>query len=187
VTVALAARDYTTMVSAFFAAVAATAAWFSVLQSRRLQRDAISPYLSGQASQAEGGAPIEFAVQNVGAGAAREVGFCVIIGTEYMRGYAAPNMGGFFRPGDRRTIRTEFRSGGDGVTGVVTCRDVAGNFHVFNLLDGRTMTWKPRRWWQQKPPGSRPEDALSAFFPAIDLDKLTKVGGRARLPPDPQM
>lgn len=171
-------RDWAALGSAVMAAIAALAAWASVVQSRRLQLASVRPYLNGQLIQV-GSGPINFAVQNAGAGPARGPGFCIIVGEEYVRGYAGPNMGGFFKPGDSRTVKTDF-SGGQATEpiGVLCCWDTAGNFHVFDLATGKMRTWKRPRWWRRKLPSQRPEDALASMHPEVDLGPLSQVKGQ---------
>jgi len=175
-------RDYVASASAMFAAIAAGAACFSVRQSRFLQESSIRPYLNGQMTQ-RGNGPLEFAIQNVGAGPARGVGFCVLIADEYMRGYAAPNMGGIFKPGDRRVLASKFSGRGQGtIEGVLVCWDVGGGFHIFDLETGEQKSWRPARWWRPTPPSGSPEDALPVFHPDVSLAGRTQVGGSGPMP-----
>ncbi len=174
-------RDYLALATTVFAAVAAGTACLSVRQSRLLQESTIRPYLNGQMTQTAHG-PLQFAVQNVGAGPARGVGFCVLVGDEYMRGYAAPNMGGIFKPGDREVLTSKFSGVAAGsIEGVLTCWDVGGGFHVFNLATGEQKSWRPDRWWRRSPPSDNPEEALRAFYPEANLDEMKKVGGQGRI------
>jgi hypothetical protein len=174
-------RDYIALASTAFAAIAASVACFSVRQSRLLQEGTIRPYLNGQMTQAAVG-PLQLAVQNVGAGPARGVGFCVLIGDEYMRGYAAPNMGGIFKPGDREVLTSEFSGGAPGsIEGVLTCWDVGGGFHVFDLATGKQNSWRPARWWWRTPPSKNPEEALCVFYPDVNLGEMQKVSGRGKV------
>lgn len=88
-------------------------------------------------------------------------------------------MGGFFKPGDRRTLATQF-TGGKGLRpqGTLSCWDTAGRFHVFDFNGAESKVWKRPRWWRPKPPSS-PEKAFAELHPAVDLGKLTKVEGHA--------
>jgi len=174
-------RDYVTLASTVFAAIAAAAACFSVRQSRLLQESSIRPYLNGQMTQTALG-PLQLAVQNVGAGPARGVGFCVLIGDEYMRGYAAPIMGGIFKPGDKAELTSEFSGRVPGsIEGVLTCWDVGAGFHVFDLATGEQSSWRPARRWRRTAPSETPEDALRVFYPKVDLGEMKKVDGRGKV------
>jgi hypothetical protein len=173
-------RDYIALASTAFAAIAAAAACFSVRQSRILQEGTIRPYLNGQMTQTAHG-PLRLAVQNVGAGPARGVGFCVLIGNEYMCGYAAPNMGGIFKPGERDMVTSKFSGNSQGsIGGVLTCWDVGGGFHVFDLATGEQNSWRSDRWWRRTRPSETPEEALRVFYPDVNLGEMKKVGGRGK-------
>jgi len=174
-------RDYVAFASTIFAAIATGAACLSVRQSRLLQEISIRPYLNGQMTQTALG-PLQLAIQNVGAGPARGVGLCVIIGSEYMRGYAAPNMGGIFKPGDREVLTSEFSGGAQGsIEGVLTCWDVGDGFHVFDLASGEQKSWRPNRWWRRTAPSENPETALRVFYPNANLPEMKKVGGHGKI------
>jgi hypothetical protein len=175
--------DYAAVASAIFAACATFIALLSVRQSRGLQELSVRPYLNGQLIQS-GNQPLDFAVQNVGAGPARAVGFCVVLRNEYLRGYAAPNMGGLFKPGDRAVITTTFSGGGSEPAGVLTCWDSNEGFHVFDFATGRRKSWRPKRWWRRgQIPSGKPEDALAVFDPTLSVTGLTKVQGRGSIRP----
>lgn len=169
--------DYAAVGSAIFTACAALIALLSVRQSRALQELSVRPYLNGQLVQSQK-QPLDLTVQNVGAGPARAVGFCVLLGNEYLRGYAAPNMGGIFKPGDRAVIATTFSGIDSEPAGVLTCWDSNEGFHVFDFATGRRKSWRLKRLWRRgRIPSGEPEDALTVFDPKLSVAGLTKVQG----------
>lgn len=158
------------MVSAACAALAATAAWRNAYLSRRQWLASQAPILVGQIVA---GGQVELQITNVGAGLARQPRFCVIVGDEYVVGYAGPAFGSILKSGEERRIRTELSTRTGKATGVITCLDSADRIHVFSLK-GDHSVYRLR---------GRAEDALDPLRemrrqrPEVDLNALRVVRG----------
>jgi hypothetical protein len=172
-------RDWAPAASAGFAFLAATASWASVRLNHRQWRQSRMPNVHAQMWHKQKTNRIELVILNAGPGVARGVGFCVVLGDEYVAGFAGPNMGGFLNPGERVVVETDFTAGN--VTkyeGVVTCDDVLGRFHSWAIHPVRHRVWRTkflRRPLNEYPSG---ETVLRYHHPQHDLATLRRVQGQ---------
>jgi hypothetical protein len=170
-------RDWLPVVSTGLAAVAASAAWFNVRQSRQQWRAERTPNLVGQLADNPSKARVDLEILNTGPGDARGVRFCVVIGGEYVSGYAGPNFGGLLRAGETAIIATELRTrSGSGVEGVCTCLDATGRGLAFDFRGGCSELKSGRSVRDL----TDPEDALSRLGYGQALASARRVGGRGQ-------
>jgi hypothetical protein len=168
-------QDWAPVASTALAAAAAAAAWLNVRQSRRHWLDAQRPVLVPQVVDNETETRIELAILNAGPGAARGVRFCLVLGGEFVAGYAGPNLGALLRTDESRTIKTQLSDRGASPACVTTCLDSVDRVHVFDLHGGHIIH-SPRAVDQAS---GDPVVAFRAVYPDIDLDEMTQVGGAA--------
>jgi hypothetical protein len=161
--------------SATAAALAAGASWISVRLSRKQWKAAQRPELRLQAW--DRGGTIEIVIVNAGGGFARGVGFCVVVGTEYVAGFAGPNLGGFLDSGQRVVVNAQLTRSSNQVQGVVTCHDVDGFFHAWDAARDQHRVWRGRFTRRALPADPSGQEALNAFYPSLDLGALTRVEG----------
>jgi hypothetical protein len=127
--------EWATVVSAFGAAVAATASWVTVLVERRRQRDARKPNVVGAfAFTPDRRARLQF--NNAGPGLAVQLGY---LGVEEDHQYMGIVGTGFLGPGAEAHVRLPLRVEYTGKlsTFIWACRDVDNNLHVW-ADDGRS-------------------------------------------------
>ncbi|HEU4973982.1 MAG TPA: hypothetical protein VFT50_02750 [Baekduia sp.] len=169
------ARDWAPVASTSFAAVAATVAWANVRQSRRHWLLAQQPALVPQVVDHTAEARIELHLLNAGAGSARGLQFCLVLGDEYVAGYAGPNLGGLLKSDETRVVKTQLTARTGSPLCVVTCLDSVGRVHVFDLQDRHEILGTGRSHELK----SDPIHQFARRYPDTDVREMTKVAGAA--------
>jgi hypothetical protein len=120
--VAIAAAQWTAIVAAGFAAIAAGASWASVWQSRRERIDARTPDMHVEVQHAQDtDAVLVFIASN--GGPAKGVYFLVVAGNMAILGHPEPST--LFRPGESRILQTTLQRSAEPPVGFIACHDLA--------------------------------------------------------------
>jgi hypothetical protein len=146
------------------AAVAAVASLMSVLQSRRVIRDASLPALRAEVVYVDPPGSLAIEIHNVGGGIARAVWMLVAIEDRYVKtGVAA-----FLRPGESTSIGTDVKpaSRSSIAAGVFVWRDASEHIHAWSLR-GETI-----RLRVQDGEGVTAAEAWRRLYPDRDLKEL---------------
>ena len=178
---ALHISEATALLSTGLAAVAATASWASVIQSRKSLKESVLPDLHVIAQRVEPSGPVygmgqgvtsvQFDVYNAGGGIAKGALYLLVHGMEYVVGFTAPMV----RPGETYRIRTDMTPMGADQEwhGVITCLDLHNNWRTWKLPHGR----KPTLTKASNEDRSATEIYESAF-PQATLRPLTRKRAR---------
>jgi hypothetical protein len=177
-------RTWAPAASALFAFLAATASWASIRIARRQWLAAQRPYLVGQLMKDPSGRR-RLEIRNTGSGGAHGVRFCVVVGDEYVTGYAGPSMGGYLGTDETAVVETALHEDGPPETfGVVACWDASDRVHVSGL-DSAASRVVRRAWFRRKDADATdPESAFAHRYGWKASAGRTKVAGvgKAKLP-----
>jgi hypothetical protein len=152
------------------AAIAALASWASVLQARRISREAARPELVIQKVVDTETQTIGAIVTNTGSAPARGAGLYLSFPPYKVNG---PLGHGFMFPGDTRRVWTQIPAVGNVETDVlVLCRDNRSVPHYWNAAEKHVES----KDWRRRP---RYRKDLAKVFeelhPGVNLDDLTEV------------
>jgi hypothetical protein len=160
------------VIAAVAGTVAASASLFSVLQSRRVTRDAVLPALRAevvcvqpQGPAGEGRLAIE--IHNAGGGIAQSVWFMVALEGRY----AMSDVAAFMRPGESANFGTDIKPSmkNRSVSGIVIWRDTFEKVHA-RSLQGRQAPLQSR-----DNPTPSAVDAWDRFYPDQPLSAMEQV------------
>lgn len=168
-------QGWAPVASTALAAIAATAAWFNVRHSRRQWLTAHRPVIVAQLVDRPERGRIELELLNTGVGAARRVRFCVVLGDQFVAGYAGPNFGAVLKSDELRVVGTQLQARSGEPRCVVTCLDNADRLHVFDTDGGHRV----RRLRGDLIKATDPVAAFRSRYSSVDLDTLQQVGGAA--------
>jgi len=165
--------EWAAVASAALAAFAAGASWASVWQNRRERLAAATPELHFEVIYLTGEEPkVRLSIANNG-GAAKNVYFCIVIGSEVSYGHPQPTA--FFRPGESRIVGTQLTpppSLSEKPKAMVACHDTPGSRLYVFTQDKPVLTYRLRglRRTRKNVDG---ESWLHEYFPDVEWDKLT--------------
>jgi hypothetical protein len=172
--------EWAQVAGAFFAAVAAGAAWASVRHGQRIWRSSLLPALHVQGvfvSYGFRGERMRYVVQNAGGGLAKGTMFLFVEGDAWVCGALGD---GFLQADEKLTVETamERAKGNDTAIGVVMCRDTDETSWAWDMRGNRRplQRWKSR--WRRPVEPLSVLEVFQTFYPEVDLGARTQVGAR---------
>lgn len=162
--------DVVQVAAPVLAAVAASASWAAVWQSRKAFKTSLLPQLDGYWDN-DSDASVRLEIHNTGGGVARDPYFYVIGEDRVAEGRIVKT--GPLRPGQKQRLSTDLPrlDAGSEIVGVLCCLDWAGRWHVWSW-DGRHKRLRDRL--RRSPHELDVTKALRLMHPKASLGELAQ-------------